>query len=350
MATTLEAIARIRKSLDLLERKAQSDPELTEFDNIDSPFRLTETTVHLWQMIYPTQVLQQLASQDSDVIEAWAIALNQTIQTELEILKTWYATLDTLPLPAKLAQKTSDRITEIANLASQKSALLQAAKSIFSKEEELRSASAELKHLQTKQTELTKMSAEIAATNIPELRQQVTRLAETIEPQAQTLHELQQQKLQIQTQITNLQQQQQAIASELEHQRSRHDRTSSKLFNDIDELILLTKEQRSRLDQNLQTAIQNLEQEHKEYQQQWEQLQQAIQASNRYQIEIEAIRADFNNHYQSDQELSAHIHHDRTKITNISNVIRDRLLELDQELANNRQILERSSQKNIITF
>ena len=350
MATTSEAIAKIRKALDILEKNAQSDPALTEFDNIDLPFRLVETTVNLWQIVYPNQVLKKLASQDSDALEAWAIALNQTIQTELEILKTWYATLDTLPLPAKLAQKTSDRITEIDKLASQKSELLQAAKSIFNREEKLRSAHEELQQLRHTEAELAKMSAEIDATNIPDLQQKVTSLANTIEPQSAALRELQQQKSNIQAQVANLQQQQEVIASELEHQRSRHDRTSSKVFGDINELILLTKEQRSHLDKNLQAAIRDLEDERKVYQQQWELLQQTIQASNRYQIEIEAIRDDFNSHYKSDLELSEHIPHDRTKLINISNAIRDRLLELDQDLANTRQILERSSQKTIITF
>ncbi len=350
MATTSEAIAKIRKVLDLLEKNAHLDAALISFDNIGLPFRLVETTVNLWQIVYPNQVLQQLASQDSDALETWAIALNQTIQTELEILKTWYATLDTLPLPAKLAQKTSDRLTEITQLNSQKSEFLQAAKSIFSREVELRSAHEDLQQLRNKAAELAKMSAEIDETNIPDLQQKVTSLANTIEPQSVALKELQQQKSQIQSQVTNLQQQQQAITSELASQRSRHDRTSSKLCGDINELILLTTEQRSELDKNLQNAIRDLEDERKAYQQQWESLQQAIQASNRYQIEIEAIRDDFSNHYRSDLKLSEHLPHDRTKLINISNAIRDRLLELDQELANTRQVLERSSQKTIITF
>jgi len=227
---------------------------------------------------------------------------------------------------------------------------LQAANALFSQEIELRLANGELTTLRAKQSELAQMEAELAAVNIPVLKEEVETLAKSIDPQSASLQELRQKQAELKVKVSELNRQQETISAEIESHQSRHKSISVKLCSDINQLIHFTANERSQLDINLQDSIATLESERKAYQQQWDLLQRTIQASNLYQSEVETIRDDLSNHYRADQQLSEHLPHDRSKFTAITNTIRDRLLELDQELDNTRKCLEKSSKKTIITF
>lgn len=333
-----------------LVQQIQQAQNLLEFETIEIPFHLVEAGIELWKSTYSPEVLRQLASADADTLDAWAIALSQTLTTQLELLNTWLPHLATLPIPPALKQKISDRISSLSKIANEKSQVLQLTATLLSQEQQLRRDASELQNLQQKAKELEQIQAELQAINLERLRQATLAQAAALEPERQALESLKQQKAQLDDQLAALQQQQTRLQEEINHMRSRQQRIESNTTNTATELITLTKFQQQRLSEALSSVLSDLEKQHSDFKQTQQQVQRAIQDFNQYQTATEEIRTHLSTHYQSDQELGRLLPVDRQKVDTIIRNIQQNLAELDQELANGQRENERSQQKTTLTF
>lgn len=333
-----------------LVQQIQQAQSLLEFETIELPFGLIEAGIDLWGSTFSPEVLRQLASADADTLDAWAIALSQTLQIQLTLLNNWLPHLATLPVPSTLKQKISKRIRSLGQIANEKSQLLQSAAILLSQEQQLKHDASELQNLRQKAKELEQIQAELQATNLESLRQEVTTQEATLEPQKQALESLKQQKAQLDNQIADLQQQQAKLQEEINHLQSRQQRVETSTTNTSVELITLTKSQQERLSESLSSVLADLEKQQLEFQQTQQQLQKAIQDFNQYQAATEEIRTHIHTHYQSDQVLGCLLPVERQKVDTLIRTIQQNLAELDQELAAGQRVHERSQQKTTLTF
>lgn len=63
--------------------------EVLDYDHIELPFELVKIALKLWENFYPPELLENLANSDPDTLDAWAIALSQTLSQQLSLLDTW---------------------------------------------------------------------------------------------------------------------------------------------------------------------------------------------------------------------------------------------------------------------
>ena len=82
-----------------LLQQIQQCQNLIDFQDIGLPFELVDAVLNLWKSSFNPEVLEQLASEDADTLEAWAIACSRTLKTQVEILNYWLPQLITLPIP-----------------------------------------------------------------------------------------------------------------------------------------------------------------------------------------------------------------------------------------------------------
>ncbi|MDR9893014.1 hypothetical protein G7B40_000240 [Aetokthonos hydrillicola Thurmond2011] len=350
LLSSSDAITKINKILHRIESEIQTEQGLRDFDTIELPFKLVEAGIDFWTAIYSPEVLRQLANADPDTLDAWAIALSQTLNRQFIVLNNWLPHLSTLPITPTLKQKISDLIAEINQISSEKSQLLQSATELFNQEQKLHSDTEELSQLRQKDAELKTIQAELQSVDLDSFRQEITNQSATLEPKATELKQLQQQKAEIDSQIMALQQQQAVLEGEIEYQKLKQRRQQTGLLKSTKELITLTQAGRTKLDESLSTALTDLEEQRREYQQLWEQLQAGIQAFNRYQVETDEIRTHLYAYYQANQTISQQLPIDYQKVNAIIQTIEHNLAQLDQEIANARRQHEQSQQKTILTF
>ena len=343
MTTSDDKIQKIALTLQHLATAVKSDRGLENFDNVEIPFQLTQACIQLWADCFSIPSLQSLANADPDALEAWAIALNTTLQTELGILNQWLPLLSIPSLPAKLREKAQQRTSELHQIANQKATLLQAAPKLLAQETELRNAAAELLTLRAKVDELKGIETEVSRTDLAKLR------AEVLQKETELLP-LYEQKADIEKQIAYWHQQQQILEQEIEQQKSRQEQQKLGILNQIHKLLNLTETAKSELSIPLATALENLESQRNEYNQQWEHLQESIIAYNQYRKETETICADLNAHYQIDAVLQKRLPINRHRMETLIQTIQQSLTELDRELKAAQTQNERSQQKQYITF
>ncbi len=336
--------------INQLIQQIQQANNLVEFETIELPFQLVEAGIQLWKSTYSPEVLRQLASTDTDTLDAWAIATTATLQTQLELLDSWLPDLASLPVPPALKQKISDRIFCLSQIANEKSQFLTSASTLLSREQQLRRDASELQSLKQKAKELQQIQAELQATNLENLRQAIASLAFALEPERQALESLQQQKAQMDDQIAALQQQQARLQDELNYLRSRQQRIETNTTNTATELITLTKSQQEQIQEALYSVLADLEKQQSEFQQTQQQVQRAIQDFNKYQTATEEIRTHFFAHYQSDSELGRLLPVNHQKVDILIRNIQQNLAELDQELAAGQRMHSLSQQKTTLTF
>ncbi len=340
---------KLDKITQLVQQIRQAE-SLLEFETVELPFKLIEAGIELWASTYAPEVLRQLASIDNDTLDAWAIALTQTLQTQLTLLNSWQPHLSTLPVPSALKQKIERIIAELSQIATEKSQILTSTASLLSQEQQLRRDGGELQNLKQKAKELEQIQAELQTTNLETLRQEINHQAATLEPERKTLESLQQQKFQLDEQITALQQQQARLQDEITYLRSRQHQKDTSTTHTATELITLTKSQHQLLNQALSSVLADLEKQQSEFQKTQQQLQRGIADFNQYQTATEEMRTYLSAHYQSDQELALLLPINPQKVDNFIGNIKQILAQLDQELATGQKVHERSQQKTIVTF
>ncbi|MDL5052652.1 hypothetical protein QQ056_03630 [Oscillatoria laete-virens NRMC-F 0139] len=348
--TSNDKIQKIQQTLERLTLALQSDCGLQDFDTVEIPFQLTQACIQLWTDCFSLSMLQNLANDDSDTLEAWAIAFNTTLQVQLGILNQWMPLLSAPSLPSKLGEKAAQRTAELERIATEKSVLIQAAPNLLAQETDLRNAAAELEALRAKINELQAIEADVNATDLTTLRSQVRQKENELLPQKQAIERLHQQKTDLDTQITLLNQQREILESETDSQKLRLERQQLEVMSQIRTLLVLTEAARAQLSAPLTEALDDLDRQRNEYNQQWEQLQQAIIACDRYRAETKAICADLNAHYQIDAVLGQRLPIDRRRMETLMQTIQERLAELDRELQAAQAHHERSQQKQYFVF
>lgn len=345
------------ETITALVREIESSQNLREFETIKLPLELVEAGISLWESSFHPEVLKQIANLDPETLEAWAIALSKTLQTQLEILQSWLPHFSTLPIPTTLKQKISDRTASIEQIASEKSQLLQSSADLLSQEEKLQQDNAELQKLKDKLKQLEAIKTELQNTNLNDLQQSINEQTAALEPQQKNLRSLQQQKADLDDQIAALQRQQTALKEEITYWQTRQNRLETNTTETVTEIITLTQLQRQRLSAALASEITTLEQQRTELAQQQElyhqtqqQLEKARQDFQEYQTATEEIRTALNTHYQCDRTLGTFLPVDRQKIDNLFKNVEDFLAQIDQELAIARSKHEQAQTTKPITF
>jgi chromosome segregation ATPase len=345
------------ETMTRLLQAIQRRQNLLEFETIQLPFELTEASLQLWEATFHPDVLRQLANADVETLEAWAIALAKTLQTQLEILNAWLPHLSTLPLPTTLTQKIRDRAESIGQIASDKSKLIQSAASLLSQDKQLHQDRAELQSLQDKVKELQDLESQLSETNLESLRQSIEEKNAELEPQQQVLRSLQQQKNELDDQIAALQQQQTALQAEITYWQSRQNRLETSTTETVAELIVLTQSQREHLSGALANELTNLEQQRTQLQQQQDsyrqaqqQLQKAQEDFKTYQTSTEETLTILTTHYQSNGELGNLLPANRQQIDRLFQAVNETLAEIDRELATARRQHEQAQQKKRFTL
>jgi len=345
------------ETITALLRQIQQSQNLIEFETIKLPLELVEAGINLWESSFHPEVLKQIANLDQETLEAWAIALSKTLQTQLEIRQSWLPHFSTLPIPTTLKQKISDRTKSIQQIASEKSQLILTSTNLLSQEEKLHQDNAELQKLKDKVKQLEAIKTELQSTNLNDLRQSINEQTAALEPQQKNLRSLQQQKADLDDQIDALHRQQTALKEEITYWQNRQNRLETNTTETVTELITLTQLQRQRLSAALASEITTLEQQRTEltqqqqlYHQTQQQLQKAREDFQKYQTITEEIRTALNTHYQCDRTLGTFLPVDRQKIDNLCKNVEDILAQIDQELATARSKNEQAQQTNRITF
>ncbi|MBR8834289.1 MAG: hypothetical protein DSM106950_09700 [Stigonema ocellatum SAG 48.90 = DSM 106950] len=336
-----------------LLQQIQQHKNLLDFETIPLPFELVQAEMNLWESTFNPEALRQLATTDTETIEAWAIALSKTLNTLLTILNTWLPHLTTLPIPTTLKQKISERAQAIEQIANEKSKLLQSASELLHQEQQLRKQNDELRNLKEKASQLQKIKAEVQTTNLEIFREEISAQEAALEPQRQVLENLQQQKADLDEQIPALQRQQTTLKEEIIYWQSRQNRLETHIRGAVSELITLTQQQRERLSEALSQELATLEEQRdklahqeQEYHQAQQQLQKATEDFLKYQSATQEILTAVNNHYQSDQALGSLLPVDHQKVDSLIRNVQELLEAIDQELAVARSKHEQTQQKN----
>ena len=342
----LQKLDRINQLID----KLQQTQNPLEFEAIDLPFKLSAASIQLWESVFSPETLQQLASSDPETLDAWAIALTQTLETQLTVLKQWLPILTTLPIPPLLSQKINDSIQSISQIASEKSRLLQTSANLFSQEEKLRHDRDELEHLQQKARELETIQTLLQNSNLDTLQQEIAERSAALGPEVETVQRLQQQQAELETKIAALKQQQEILNHKLTQLQAHQQRQETSIQNTTQQLVTLTQSQRENLSEATASVLADLEKQRTEYHQVWDQLQTAIQAFNQYQSETDEIKTNLKAYYHSNQDIVQRLPVDRQRVDTLIQAIQANLAELDQELVSARSRHEQAQLQNFLTF
>jgi chromosome segregation ATPase len=311
---------------------------------------LIQATIKFCGSVFAPESLDEIATTDEESINAWAIALMQTLQSQLILLDGWQPRLTTLPLPETLQEKIRDRATQLQQISQQQSELLQSTATLFSQEAELRQGAEALQQLKKKAQILKRIKSELKTTDLNALREQISLQAIAIAPQREELENLKQQKAELDREVTYLQQQRHNLESQITYLQQRQQRLETATSQSAQQLISVTNGEKERLSQELNILLTDLSSQQEAYQQIQQQLATAIADSNRYQQETEKLRQYLQQHYQANQEIAQNLPVNQQKIQQIVKSIEQNLAELDQELAQVLQQQAESKQKTIFTF
>jgi DNA repair exonuclease SbcCD ATPase subunit len=327
---------------------------LHQFETIDLPFQAIQAAIEFCGSAFSPESLGEISQKDEESINAWAIALTQTLQIYLKLLERWQPQLATLPLPEALKQQISDRTAQLQHIAEQQSLLLQSNATLLSQEAQLRQDAKALQQLKKKAKLLKAITTELQTTDLNSLRDRISTQEAAIAPQRQELETLKQQKAELDSELASLQQQRTALEAQINHlqQHLQHQqqRLEAGTGQTVQQLITLTAAEQQRLSQELNSLLADLSSQQQEYQQTQEKLASAIAESNRYQKETEQLRQHLQQYYQSNQEIAENLPVNRQKIDTIVKTIEQNLAQLDQELAQALQQQEEAEKKTIFTF
>ncbi|MEC4816502.1 MAG: hypothetical protein SAK29_25035 [Scytonema sp. PMC 1069.18] len=339
----------IKKITQIAEEIKQAE-SLLDFETIVLPFQLSEAGIKLWEKVFSPEVLKTVANTDTDTLSAWAIALRQTLNTQLDILNNWLPVLTTTPIPPKLAQRINECIQLIYHTAQDKAQLLAQAGALLSEEEELRHCRDEFTQLQQKAKELEEIQSLLEPVNMEALRKEIAEKEASLKPETQELTTLQQQRAVVEEQIFSLKQQQAVLKSEIEYLQSRHRRLESTNVSQIQEIIAIIQSEKPLLGEVTSNVQAELHQHQQEYRQLWEELQAIVEANDKYQVEIQDIRDQLHAYHLANQDISQRLPVNKQKVDNLIQNIQQNLEQLDQELAVSRTKQEELKKKKVFVF
>ncbi len=345
IANLLEKIQNL--GLDSEDGETNFLSSLHQFETVSLPFEFVQQGMELWEAIFPPELLRSLGTEDPDTLESLAIALSQTLQTQLAILNPWLPLLTT---PPALAEKIRDRTAQIQHITTEKAELVSASEILFHRELELRQAAETLQELKQTRAELTAIEQELATTNLEQLRRDISNRKTALEQDRNQLETLKRQQSEIEAEITAIQGFNHNISQELERLKLRRSTLQTRTQKQTAELITLTETERQRLGSALLPLLAELEEQQSAYQNAQEELSQAITDFNRYQHQTHELITHLKTHYQTDVELGQKLPVNQPKIQAIIQRIQTNLSELDQELRIAQQQHERSQEKIIVTF
>ena len=345
------------EAITIVLQQIQESQNFREFETIKLPLELVQAGMSLWESTFYPEVLRQLAGADPETLNAWAIALSKTLNTQLEILNSWLPHLTTLPIPTTLKQKIDDRTSAINQIANDKSKLLQSAANLLQQEEKLQQSNSELQSLREKARQLQEIQTELEGTNLDKLRAEIATQKAALEPEQQKLRSLQQQKAELDDQISAMQRQQSTLKEEINYWQSRQNRLETSTEDTVAELIVLTQSQRERLSAALTQELATLEQQRTELTQQQksygeaqQQLQKAGEDFQKYQTATAEILTALNTHYISNLGLGNRLPIDSQKVDVLLRNVQQILAEIDGELGNARRKHEEAQPKNTLVF
>ncbi|MCT7975453.1 hypothetical protein [Laspinema olomoucense] len=345
IANLLEQIQNL--GLDSEDGETNFLSSLHQFETVALPFEFVQQGMGLWEAIFPPELLRSLATEDPDTLESLAIALLQTLQTQLAILNPWLPLLTT---PPALADKIRDRTAQIEQITTEKAELLAASETLFHRELELRKAGETLRELKQTQAELTAIEQELAITDLEDLRRDISNRQNALAQDRNQLEILKRQKAEIETEIAALQGLNHQISRELEGLQLRRSRLENRTQQQAVQLITLTEAEQQRLGTALVPLLAELAEQQSAYQNAQGELSQAIADFNRYQQQTHELMTYLKTHYQTDVELGQKLPVNKLQIETIIQRIQNNLDQLDQELTIAHQQHERSQEKTIITF
>lgn len=352
--TTTQKIKNLISDINQLVSEIQQHPPQAEnlltFENIDLPFQLLNTVIKIWQYLYSSENINQLAREDNDALDSWAISLSQSLNHQLQLLNIWLPILNTLPIPEKLQQRLTETMSQITEITKQKSQLLNSTATLLIQEQQLKQDAMELKELKIKAQELQYLHQELKTSNLESLRQEIANQTIALAPYKQNLDLLKQQKSELDEQILALQQQQIRLQSEINYLQSQQKRIESDTNNTATELITLTKSQQQKLSLALPSILTEAENYRLQLIQTQQQLQKAVENCNEYQITMSEMENDLKIHYQVNQELATILPVNHQKMDNLIKTIQQNLSQLDQELKKVQIENENLHQKTMITF
>ncbi len=343
-------IEQIQHQIRERDEETLSITSLHQFETIELPFDLSQATIKFCGSVFAPESLGEIATKDEESINAWAIALMQTLQSQMILLDGWQPRLTTLPLPEALQQKIRDRATQLQEISQKQSELFQSTATLLSQEAELRQRAEALQQLKKKAQLLKRIKAELQTTDLNALRERISRQFMALAPQREELENLQQQKAELDRELTCLQQQRNNLESQITYLQQRQQRHEVATSQSKQQLIALTIGEKERLSQELNVLLTDLSNQQQAYQQIQQQLATAIAESNRYQQETDKLRQYLQQHYQANQEIAQNLPVNQPKIEQIVKNIEQNLAELDQELAQVLQQQAESNQKTIFTF
>lgn len=334
---------------DLLEQLQQTENVL-DFDSIELPFQLANATYALWRSLFSPETLQHLGDCDPDTLDAWAIALMQTLQAQQELLQTWLPLLARFPVPPKIQQRLRDTETQLQEMYRQKSQLLESVATLLSQEQRLQKAGEELQQLQQRQQALQQIQTKLEQTDLEQLKQELDERAQKLDPQHQVIAELEGEIAATNEQLTALQDQNNRLTFELETLRQRQVKTEAETQQTVSQLREFVRERRDNLSQPLADLLEDLAEQKAELEQVQQERDRAIEQFNQYQTETEQLRSHLDRHYHADAELAQRLPVNRQRVDELMRQIQANLAELDEELSNAYQIHSQTQRKQIHTF
>ena len=343
----------VSQSLDKIINLAQDLQNISnvlDYEQIEKPLTLAQSILELGHKLFSNENLEQLAEQDPDTLDTWAIALKQTLEIEFNLLNSWLNILTYSDVPEPWKENIQERSQQIQEIDLEKTKILTETKNLISKENNLKQDFKELQELQQKIVELTEIEQELQQHNLDKLRQEVKEKTDSLIPQQEQLHQLQDEKADIEAQIEALQQQKQKIDQEIDSLKNQDSNSRDTLLKSGKQLITLEKPIIDNLNSNLQSTLDNIkyqEEERKKIQNEW---QEALDNYDEWQQKNTEIRQKLETHYDTNKEIEKLLPINQQKITEIIKLIQQNLSEFDQELSKAQKNHEQAQQKNYFNF
>ena len=343
----------VSQSLDKIINLAQDLQNISnvlDYEQIEKPLTLAQSILELGHKLFSNENLEQLAEQDPDTLDTWAITLKQTLEIEFNLLNSWLNILTYSDVPEPWKENIQERSQQIQEIDLQKTNILTETKNLISKENNLKQDFKELQELQQKIVELTEIEQELQQHNLDKLRQEVKEKTDSLIPQQEQLHQLQDEKADIEAQIEALQQQKQKIDQEIDSLKNQDSNSRDTLLKSGKQLITLEKPIIDNLNSNLQSTLDNIkyqEEERKKIQNEW---QEALDNYDEWQQKNTEIRQKLETHYDTNKEIEKLLPINQQKITEIIKLIQQNLSEFDQELSKAQKNHEQAQQKNYFNF